>query len=145
MKYITHSEEDNLKIAREFLSSLSPNSSTQVIGLYGNLGAGKTAFAKAVAKVLGVPDIITSPTFVIEKIYELKGQKFQHLIHIDSYRLEKEEELLHLGWEEIISDPGNLILIEWPEKVEGIMPEHIKIKFDTLEDSNSREISIEIE
>ncbi len=142
MKIITHSEKENTEVARNFLEKISPKERAVVVGLYGNLGAGKTAFAKAVAKNLGVGDVITSPTFVIEKIYELTNQKFEHLIHIDAYRLEKEVELLHLGWQEIISDPSNLILIEWPERVSGIMPDHIKIKFTTLSDENSREIEI---
>ncbi len=149
MKLISSSLEETENIAREFLEKISPKeSSATVVGLYGNLGAGKTAFTKAVAKVLGVSDNVTSPTFVIEKIYDLSNvvhrtHKFDFLIHIDAYRLEKEEELLHLGWEEIISEPKNLILIEWPERVSGIMPEHIRVRFRTLDDINSREIEVE--
>ncbi|MSU45131.1 MAG: tRNA (adenosine(37)-N6)-threonylcarbamoyltransferase complex ATPase subunit type 1 TsaE [Candidatus Zambryskibacteria bacterium] len=143
MKHTSSSLEDTQKIADGFVVNLSPkNDSAVVVGLYGNLGAGKTAFTKCVASSLGVPDSITSPTFVIEKIYVLKNQKFTHLIHIDAYRLEKAEELLHLGWKEIISDPKNLILIEWPENVADIMPEHIKISLNPLENPNSREIEI---
>ncbi|MFZ2523485.1 MAG: tRNA (adenosine(37)-N6)-threonylcarbamoyltransferase complex ATPase subunit type 1 TsaE [Minisyncoccia bacterium] len=144
MQIITHSEKDNLEVAKNFLENISSGESAVVVGLYGNLGVGKTAFTKAVAKKLGVEDVVTSPTFVIEKIYELTDQKFKHLIHIDAYRLESQDELLHLGWKEITSDPGNLIFIEWPERVSGIMPEHIKIKFTTLPDENSREIEIEM-
>ncbi|HEY0220833.1 MAG TPA: tRNA (adenosine(37)-N6)-threonylcarbamoyltransferase complex ATPase subunit type 1 TsaE [Candidatus Paceibacterota bacterium] len=143
MKFITHGEEENIKIVEAFLSKLSPKSEAVVVGLYGDLGAGKTTFTKAVAKVLGVPDTITSPTFVIEKIYELVDQKFLHLIHIDAYRLDKEEELLNLGWKNIISDPKNIILIEWPEKVSGIIPEHIKINFKHGENESEREVEIE--
>ena len=144
MEIITHSEEDNFEVAKNFLEKISPKDVAVVVGLYGNLGAGKTAFTKAVAKNLGVEDTITSPTFVIEKIYELTGQKFKHLIHIDPYRLEREQELVSLGWHDITANPENLIFIEWPDRVEDIMPEHIKILFDTLEDSNSRKIEIEM-
>lgn len=143
MQIITHSEKDNLEVAKNFLEQISPKDSAVVVGLYGNLGAGKTAFTKAIAKNLGVEDTITSPTFVIEKIYELTNQKFKHLIHIDAYRLEKEQELVSLGWNEITGDPENIIFIEWPERVIGIMPEHIKIQFTTLPDENSRQIDIE--
>lgn len=142
MKFITYKEEDNLKIAEDFILSVNPKDKAVVVGLYGNLGSGKTTFTKSVARVLGVSDEITSPTFVIEKIYELQNKKFLHFIHIDSYRLEREDELVSLGWNEIISDKNNLIFIEWPEKVSGIMPDHIKIKFSTLDDPNSREIDI---
>lgn len=144
MKYITNSEEENLKIAEDFLSKLSTKeSSATVVGLYGDLGAGKTTFTKAIAEVFKIDETITSPTFVIEKIYELVDQKFSHLIHIDAYRLEIEDELVSLGWKEIISNPKNIIFVEWPEKVSGIMPEHIKISFKSLENENSREIDIE--
>jgi len=63
------------------------------------------------------------------------------LIHIDAYRLEKDEELLHLGWQEIISEPENFILIEWPENVAGIIPENAKRISLKFVDENTREIS----
>ena len=72
----------------------------------------------------------------------IKGHKFKTLIHIDAYRLEKGEELAKLGWAEIISDPENLVLIEWPEIVADVMPKnHDKIKIKHL-DENSREFEI---
>ncbi len=133
------------KVAESFVESLSPYSDRAVVvGLYGNLGAGKTTFTQSVAKTLGVSDTVTSPTFVIEKIYELTNQEFTHLIHIDAYRLEGGDELVKLGWNEITADPNNLILIEWPERVENIMPEHIKISLRGLDDPNSREIEVEV-
>ena len=144
MKYETHNLEETQKIADDFILNLLPFSGRAVVvGLYGNLGAGKTAFSKCVAKSLGVEDTVTSPTFVIEKIYELVNQKFTHLIHIDAYRLEKSSELLHLGWEEIITDSKNLILIEWPENVADIMPKHIRISLKPLKNQDSREIEIQ--
>ncbi len=143
MKYISSGLEETQKIAEDFVSSLSPkDSSALVVGLYGDLGAGKTTFTQSVAKALGVGETVTSPTFVIEKIYELSGQKFTHLIHIDAYRLEKSDELLHLGWKEVIADPKNLILIEWPERVDDIMPEHMKVSLKALLEEGSREVEI---
>lgn len=151
MKYTSNSLDETQKIAKDFILSLSPkNEGATVVGLYGNLGAGKTTLTQFLAKSLGVEETVTSPTFVIEKIYELinhsstsSGQEnFTHLIHIDAYRIEKSEELLHLGWKEIISDPKNLILIEWPENVSDIMPKHMKISLKPLENEGSREIEI---
>lgn len=116
-----------------------------VIGLQGELGAGKTTFTKAVAKVLGVRDVVTSPTFVIEKIYKLSineigSRLFSRLIHIDAYRLESSDELLAIGWEEIIKDKENLILIEWPEKVESVLSKNIHtMKFKFIDES-TREV-----
>lgn len=143
MKYISNSLEETQKIADDFIKNISPKSdSAFVVGLSGDLGAGKTAFTKCIAKSLGVEETVTSPTFVIEKIYELENQKFSHLIHIDAYRLESGEELLNLGWQRIISDPKNLILIEWPEKVSSVMPEHTKMNLRALEIAGSHEIEI---
>lgn len=140
---ISHNLEETTKIVQDFITTLAPKeNAATVVGLYGNLGAGKTAFTQCVAKVLGVGEKVLSPTFVIEKIYELTNQKFTHLIHIDAYRMDSSDELLHLGWKEITSNPKNLILIEWPERVADIMPEHIKINLKVLEDEESREIQI---
>ncbi|TSC70199.1 MAG: UPF0079 ATP-binding protein [Parcubacteria group bacterium Gr01-1014_46] len=149
MKYEISSLEETEKVARDFVMNIVPNPETAtVVGLYGDLGAGKTNFTQAVAKVLGIEESVVSPTFVIEKIYDLPDQnglrtdKFSHLIHIDAYRLEKSEELLHLGWREIIANPKNLILIEWPERVSDIMPEHIKISLKHTKNEQSREVEI---
>ena len=89
-----------------------------VIGLSGHLGAGKTAFVKAVARELGVAGEVTSPTFVIMKIYETEHQVFKRLVHIDAYRLERRADLEALRFEEIVSDPNSLVMIEWPENAE---------------------------
>ena len=133
-----------VRALKEVLKS-APVGKATVIGLYGDLGAGKTAFTKAVAKELGIRETVSSPTFVLERIYKLPkktGHTFTHLIHIDAYRFEDSKELLHLGWEEIISNPHNLIFIEWPEQVASIMPKkHIKIYFKH-KGENTREIEI---
>lgn len=143
MKYSIRNKEDMEKVVKDFASSLVPkDGGAMVVGLYGNLGAGKTFLTQVLAKNLGINEQIVSPTFVIEKIYSLENNKFSHLIHIDAYRLEKSEELLNLGWQNIISDPKNLILIEWPEKVEDIMPEHTKIFIKYGQNENSREIEV---
>ncbi len=97
-----------------------------IIALQGELGSGKTTFAQAFGKVIGVEENMPSPTFVVMKSYDVNWKGFKKLIHIDAYRLEKEDELLHLGWDELIKDPENVILIEWPEKVENLIPKHAK-------------------
>jgi tRNA threonylcarbamoyl adenosine modification protein YjeE len=107
------------------------------------LGSGKTTFTKEVASLLGIKkEEVTSPTFVIEKIYAIQHKDFTHLIHIDAYRLEKSEELLHLGWEEITKDKNNLIFVEWGEKVKNILPRETKtIRFEFI-DENTRTIEL---
>lgn len=143
MQHNVNNLQEAEKVAQDFALTLSPNAeAATVVGLYGDLGAGKTFFTQVVAKTLGAEENIVSPTFVIEKIYELVGQKFSHLIHIDAYRLESSSELLNLGWQKIISDPKNLILIEWPERVADIMPKHTKVLIKHLENETSREVRI---
>jgi len=133
--------------AARFASSLAPTAGGgTLVTLSGELGAGKTAFTKSVAKALGVEDIVTSPTFVLEKIYLLpqlggEASKFGRLIHIDAYRLEKGEDLAALGFDELMKDSGNLILLEWSEKVTDTLPApSIRIPF-IVQSDGSRIIS----
>lgn len=118
--------------AARFATSLVPTTEgATFVTLSGELGAGKTAFSKAVAKVLGVEEAVTSPTFVLEKIYDLGAESaFKKLVHIDAYRLESGSDLAPLGLEELLKEPKNLILLEWPEKVADALPEPtVKISF----------------
>jgi len=135
--------DETVEYAREFVARLSPKKdAAMVVALSGELGAGKTTFVQAVARVLGVEETVTSPTFVIEKVYELDNQKWNHLIHIDAYRLESPHELEVLGWREIVAEPSNLILIEWPEMVAGLIPEDA-VRIALSGTGASREIMIE--
>lgn len=145
MKIVSKSLKETEKIAREFAERefVKNASGALVVGLCGDLGSGKTAFTQAVAKCLGVKETVTSPTFVIEKIYKLGNKNFDHLIHIDAYRLESGSELLHLGWEEIAKNPKNIIFIEWPERIAEILSDNIKKIFFTFVDENTREIRLQ--
>lgn len=141
MHHVSKSTGETNQIARNFLDTIYPTGESCVLALQGELGAGKTAFAQEVGKILGVAENMHSPTFVIEKIYEIDFKGFKRLIHIDAYRLEKESELLHLGWKELVREPENLILIEWPENVSGIIPKNAKrISFKFIDDK-TREIA----
>ncbi|MEK9131903.1 MAG: tRNA (adenosine(37)-N6)-threonylcarbamoyltransferase complex ATPase subunit type 1 TsaE [Patescibacteria group bacterium] len=132
MRYHSDTPLQTAEVARDFLNRLFTLSHTEAVtlGLYGDLGAGKTNFTQAIAQALGVVEVVSSPTYVIQKIYKLNNQPFDHLIHIDAYRLLKSAELSALGWAEIIANPKNLVLVEWPERVLEVMPQgHIKITF----------------
>lgn len=118
-----------------------------VVGLYGDLGAGKTSLVQGIAKALGVGGHIVSPTFVLEKIYKLdpaQQTRFTHLVHIDAYRMDSPSELAHIGWHDLLKDPGNLICIEWPERVASEMPaDHIKITCGFVDEvTHSYDISL---
>jgi tRNA threonylcarbamoyl adenosine modification protein YjeE len=122
-KLVSNSLADTSRIAREWLSSLlkkevKDKDSATVVGLSGHLGAGKTAFVKAVAAELGINEPVTSPTFVIMKLYETKSKQWKRLVHIDAYRLESARELEALNFEELVADQNNLIMVEWPENIE---------------------------
>lgn len=110
--------------AHRFASGLSPlKRGATLVTFSGELGAGKTAFAKAIARFLGVEETVTSPTFVLEKVYLLpEGRPFRRLVHIDAYRLEKGADLAPLGFDELMKDQSNLILFEWPERVGDALP-----------------------
>lgn len=130
--------------AARFVASIRPHANTAtVITLSGELGAGKTAFVKAAAETLGVREHVTSPTFVIMKIYNLHKQPFRRLVHIDAYRLKGAHHLKVLGWDELVRDPLNLIFVEWPEQATGaIPPDAVRITLRYSGD-NEREISYE--
>jgi tRNA threonylcarbamoyladenosine biosynthesis protein TsaE len=141
-KKTIQSVEEMNDFAKQFISQLKPYvSGATVVGMYGDLGAGKTTCTQFFAQALGITETVVSPTFVIEKIYELSGQAFTHFIHIDAYRLEKSSEMLHLGWAEIISNKENLIIVEWPERIADIMPPHIQIRLKWVSE-NEREVEV---
>ena len=119
--HFSNSIEQTQIIAANWLADIAKTHSQRdealVVGLSGHLGSGKTAFVKALAKELGIKEEITSPTFVIMKIFDTANEVFPRLIHIDAYRLERREELEAIQWEKLVSDKKNLIMIEWPENV----------------------------
>ena len=142
MRHVSKSMEETRAIAKEFLDTLEKKEKAVIVALQGDLGAAKTAFTQAVGAELGILENMQSPTFVIEKIYEIDWNGFKHLIHIDAYRLESSDELLRLGWGEITKEPENIIFIEWPENVASIIPADAKkISFEFI-DEETREIEI---
>lgn len=128
-----------IPFAEKILKEIKPGTeSATVVCLYGDLGAGKTTLVQACAKVLGVKDTVTSPTFVILKEYEANNESFDTMVHIDAYRLEEgKEELVKLSWESYVSNPKSIIFLEWPQMVEGInMPHSYSIHIDINEDQS---------
>lgn len=112
---------DTPRIAQELLEEIrhiSKKTGAVIVGLEGELGAGKTTLVQALAKELGIEEHITSPTFVIAKFYTIhKKELFNNCIHIDAYRIEDEKELQAIGFDELTHQEGTLILIEWPSKI----------------------------
>jgi len=144
MERIINNLEEMEIWANSFVKNLSNNSEKAlIIGLFGDLGSGKTTFVQNVAKSFGIKNQLTSPTFVIQKKYKIDDKKFnfRKLIHIDAYRLEKGEDLLNLDWQEVEENPENIIFIEWPEKIIEVLPENMKKISFKFVDGERREIS----
>lgn len=105
--------------AKDFIKGMGDG---KVFAFYGKMGAGKTTFIKALCEVLGVKDVITSPTFAI--INEYTDGNNNPIYHFDFYRIKKLEEVYDMGYEDYFYS-GNLCLLEWPELVEDILPENV--------------------
>lgn len=108
----------------------------KIFAFEGGMGAGKTTFIKEICHALGVQDVVSSPTFSIVNEYLTHAQ--QTVFHFDFYRIKSLQEAYDIGYEEYFYS-GNYCLIEWPEKIESLLPQHyIKVTIDTLsEDKRS--------
>lgn len=127
---------------KDILQKAIKNKRALVIGLEGNLGAGKTTFVQSLAKELGIKEKILSPTFVIIKRFKIKDLRFKDFYHLDCYRINKSEEILDLGFKEIVSEPKNIVVIEWANKIKKILPQDtIWLKFSFI-DEKTRKIEI---
>lgn len=113
---IFKTEKDTKKFAIELSKKLKGG---EIIALEGDLGAGKTTLTQYLAKNLGIKERVTSPTFVLMKIYEIKKFKFKinNLIHVDCYRLDDPQELFYLGIEEYLNNKESIVIIEWADKI----------------------------
>ena len=133
----------SLNITLNLGEKLVKNFNTNIIGLIGELGSGKTAFVKGVGQYFDIENI-TSPTFVVMKIYKIKNnKKYNNLVHIDCYRFEDYESLIDIGIEDYLNDEKSLVLIEWADKIKDSLPKKTKyIKFKLGKNENERIIQI---
>lgn len=155
MKYIAKNKQVTMEIGKKMTANLKGG---DILCLYGDLGAGKTTFVKGLAKGLGIKKDITSPTFALMNIYPVKshtmdsrlpaGQaglrgndKVKQIIHIDTYRLKDEKELIDIGVEDYLGAADTICVIEWPEKMHKLLNKKktLKIKIEHL--NNGRKIT----
>jgi len=137
--FLTHSEKQTFDLGGKIAQKLQGG---ETIGLTGNLGAGKTVFIKGLAKGLGVRQMVTSPTFVLMKIYKINS-KNKNLVHIDAYRLENGQNLTNIGVEDYLKNKNTITVIEWAEKVKKILPKDaISVKITIGKEINQRIIEI---
>ena len=134
-RFETNSEAETEQAGADFAGTLPDG---VVVAMYGELGSGKTAFVRGMARGMGIHCRVSSPTFTI--VNEYKGER--ELIHFDMYRLSGAEELFDIGWEDYISR-GAVCVVEWSENVrDAFFGAEIKVTIDKLSDTGRR-ISIE--
>ncbi|HMO78747.1 MAG TPA: tRNA (adenosine(37)-N6)-threonylcarbamoyltransferase complex ATPase subunit type 1 TsaE [Candidatus Paceibacterota bacterium] len=154
------------KIFLHILNSVfnKKNETATVIALFGNLGSGKTTFTKYFVKNFEIKENVTSPTFVICKIFDIPNNFWQNnqsiflkennndfenkiffkkIYHFDMYRLKSSKELSVLNWIEIINNPENIIIVEWPDIIIDAMPKSFfKLSFEFINE-NQRNVKFE--
>ena len=135
MQYLTHGPEETEALGEKLAGRLRPG---DVIAYYGDLGAGKTAFTRGLARGLGIAVPVTSPTYTIVNEY-LQGT--MPLFHFDMYRLESVDDLFDIGWEDYL-ERGGVCAVEWSENVEEALTDAIRVHIRRLGETD-REITIE--
>ena len=136
MTYLSHNEKDTEALGERLAHSLPAGS--QVIAMYGELGAGKTAFIRGLGRGLGVTELINSPTFTI--VNEFQGER--ELYHFDMYRLGSADELFDIGWEDYLAR-GGVCAVEWSENVQEAFDGSEIVVTVRKTGEESREIEIE--
>src|SRR3989304_6849838 len=147
MELITKSARETQKRGETLAADIVSGKLSHTIALSGDLGSGKTTFVQGLAKGLDIAGRIISPTFIIVRKYPVKSKdknsKLKDFYHVDLYRLEKDldKEVFNLGLPYLWSDPQNIIVIEWAEKIQNLIPAGATwISFESLEE-NKRKIA----
>lgn len=136
MRYISNCVEDTEKIGAELAGRLSEGA---VVAFSGDLGAGKTAFVRGMARGLGIKERVTSPTFTI--VNEYIGDSHT-LFHFDLYRLFDSDELFDIGWEDYLTR-GGICAVEWSERAADAMENCVRVRIVRGDSDNQRIIEIE--
>lgn len=109
-----------------------------LVALSGDLGAGKTTLVQAICRGYGVTEPITSPTYALVHEYHAARSR---VFHLDLYRLDREDELTNIGWDDIVADPHALVLVEWPERAGNRLPAaHVPIDLEHLDGDDDRRL-----
>ena len=135
MEFITHSPEETEKIGEALAKSLQPGT---ILAYRGDLGAGKTAFTRGLARGLGCKETVTSPTYTI--VNEYLGGRLP-LFHFDMYRLASSDDLWDIGWEDYLDREG-VYAVEWSENVQDAMENAVTVTIEKLGET-TRRITIE--
>lgn len=138
MRHITHSESETQDLARTIAAALSPG---DILCLEGDLGAGKSLFARAIIRTLcDIPDLdVPSPTFTLVQHYE---STHGTIWHFDLYRVRNSEEIWELGWEDALAE--GIVIVEWPERLGAMRPGRAKTIRFAVTGPETREITIDV-
>jgi len=142
------SSEETKRFGREIAESLlgdehHKTKAATVIALRGDLGAGKTTFTQGFFRGLGIRRSPTSPTFVLMRRYAMRRAGFLNVYHVDAYRLSGAAATDALDMDAVLKDPRNIVLVEWPEKIEGILPrDAMRLDFAYGKKENERVIKM---
>lgn len=149
MKIITKNQKETIELGKEIARQLRGR---EIIALEGDLGAGKTTLIKGIARGLGTRKAITSPTFVLMKVYTdftdkihgLHRLRIKRLVHVDAYRVKDWRDLRDIGVEEYLGEKNSVVVIEWAERVKKLFhgKKVIWIKMGLGKKENEREIII---
>lgn len=133
---IIKSEKDTQAFAKQLAKSLKGG---EIIALEGDLGAGKTTMTQYIAKAFGIKENVTSPTFVLMKVYKVKSRtsKVGELVHVDCYRLDDAQELFYLGIEEYMNNNDAIVIIEWADKIKDYLNEFKKVIWINIKIKNN--------
>ena len=137
MKLVLNNLSDIDIIAKKFVENMG---NRKVFAFYGEMGAGKTTFIKAICGALGVTETITSPTFAIVNEYE--KEEGEPIFHFDFYRIKDIDEAYDFGYEDYFYS-GNICFIEWPQLVEPLLPENVVKVQIVIEDNEQRTILVD--
>ena len=136
MTFYSESEADTVACGKALAKELKPG---DVVAMYGDLGAGKTAFVRGMARGLGILESVTSPTYTVVNEY-LSGR--MPLFHFDLYRLSGPDDLFDIGWEDYL-DRGGVCAVEWSERAEELLEDAVRVTIRMADGPDSREITIE--
>jgi tRNA threonylcarbamoyladenosine biosynthesis protein TsaE len=144
-KFLSKSASETREIGKSFAEKLVKEKGLKealVLALEGELGGGKTTFVQGLAKGLGIREKILSPTFVLMRSFRVRNDSFKKLFHVDCYRIKNPEDMVRLGFDKIVSNRENFVVVEWAKRIKSILPKSkIKINFKFI-DENKREIKI---
>lgn len=140
--YKTQNPDETKELGKRFALKILNQKEKRILSLVGDLGGGKTTFLQGFAVGLGIKSRVLSPTFLIIKKFKIRHAYFNFFYHIDCYRVQTNEEILSLGFGKVISNPQNIIAVEWGDRIDKVLPpETTLINFEVF-NKNKRVIKI---